>query len=105
MSSVFSSFENITADLLGKVARLRKRREMRDALRRLRETPDGKLVIDWLLRESGVTRPVAHEDPYKAQFAEGKRHLGMSLLTLMTSEDPSNLIAELERDPAMRNQK
>lgn len=105
MSSVFSSFENLAADLMGRVARLNKRRQMRDALRRLRETPDGKLVIEWLLRESGVTRPVAHEDPYKAQFAEGKRHLGMSLLTLMTSEDPSNLIAELERDPAMRNQK
>lgn len=105
MSSVFSSFENLAAELGGKIARLNKRRQMRDALRRLRETPDGRLVIDWLLRESGVTRPVAHEDPFKAQFAEGKRHLGMSLLTLMTSEDPSNLIAELERDPAMRNQK
>lgn len=105
MSSVFSSFENAAEQLLGKIGRLRKRREMRDALRRLRETPDGKLVIDWLLRETGVTRPAAHEDPFKAQFAEGKRHIGMSVLTLMTSEDPSNLIAELERDPAMRNQK
>lgn len=93
--SLYSNFKD-------RIAWMRRRRDMRETLRRLYATPDGKAFLDQLFRDTGVTRPRVSKDPYEIAFNEGKRHVGMSYLQLLTSEDPSHLISKMESDPSSK---
>lgn len=75
-----------------------RRKRVKQALDRLSRDPDFKIVIDWLMQESGVTRPKYSKDPTEIVWNESKRHLVMSILNLMARDSSDAFIEELEKE-------
>jgi hypothetical protein len=77
----------------------RRRQRFRTVLKALLATPEGEEFFRQFLRDAGVTRPKVSRDPLEISFNEGKRHLAMSYLNILSSDDMSELIARMENDP------
>lgn len=73
------------------------------ALRNIYDTPDGKIFFEELLRHTGVTQPVFSKDPMEIQWNEGRRHLAMSYLTMISQNDPDSLKGRLEEMKQQEN--
>lgn len=86
--------------------RLRQRKRFRDALVHLRTTqPDVfDTIIDTLMAECHVTAPAMFTDDVRLREAEGRRKLGMSILKLLSEDDPQALIDRMERYQKELNQ-
>ncbi len=78
--------------------RLITKRQLKEDLTNILETPEGKRFFEVLLRECHVTRPVFHSDDSKLREAEGRRRFAMSLLTLVSQDNPQALIERLEKE-------
>jgi hypothetical protein len=78
--------------------RLITKRQLKEDLTNILETPEGKRFFEVLLRECHVTRPVFHSDDAKLREAEGRRRFAMSLLTLVSQDNPQALIERLEKE-------
>jgi len=78
--------------------RLKKRRQMRDDLQTILETPHGERFFKQFLKDCGVTRSRFSHDPYEITAAEATRRLAMSYLHLLGKEDPQHLINIIEED-------
>ena len=75
-----------------------RRKRVKQALDRLSRDPDFKTVLEWLMQESGVTRPKYSKDPTEIVWNESKRHLVMSILNLMARDSSDAFIEELEKE-------
>lgn len=73
-------------------------KKVKQALDRLSRDPDFKLVLEWLMQDSGVTRPKYSKDPTEIIWNESKRHLVMSILNLMARDSSDAFIEELEKE-------
>jgi hypothetical protein len=80
------------------LANLKARRQFREDLISMVETPAGERFFKRFLRDCGVTHPKFTADPQVTAFNEGKRHLAMSYLNLMGRDDPQNLIDIIEQE-------
>jgi hypothetical protein len=74
------------------IQRLQDRRNFRDALEKLLATDHGKLFFRRFLRDCNVVNPKFSMDPMKTAYNEGKRHLAMSYLSVLSQDDPQALI-------------
>ena len=83
---------------LNALDRLKKRRQMRDDLQTILETPHGERFFKQFLKDCGVTRARFSHDPYEIVAAEATRRLAMSYLHLLGKEDPQHLINIIEED-------
>lgn len=80
--------------------RLREKRQLREDLLHILDTPQGERFWKAFLRHANVTRPVFHTEPTAMAHAEGKRHLAMSYISLIAGDDPQYLINQIEKDHA-----
>lgn len=80
------------------ITKLKARRDFREALEIILETDSGKVFFKQFLKDSNVSRPTFHKDPYDSAFHEGRRHLAMSYLNLLGREDPQHLINIIESE-------
>ena len=84
--------------ILTSLDRLKKRRQMRDDLTSILDTPHGQRFFKQFLKDSGVTRSRFSHDPYEITAAEATRRLAMSYLHLLGKEDPQHLINIIESE-------
>jgi hypothetical protein len=75
---------------------LKERVKLKEDLTTILETPAGMRFFRVLLRECHVTRPVFHSDNNKLRESEGRRRFAMSLLALISEDDPQKLINKIE---------
>ena len=78
--------------------RLKTRRQMRDDLQSILDTPHGERFFKQFLKDCGVTRSRFSHDPYEIVAIESTRRLAMSYLHLLGKEDPQHLINIIEQD-------
>jgi len=78
--------------------RLKARRQMRDDLQSILDTPHGERFFKQFLKDCGVTRARFSHDPYEIVAIESTRRLAMSYLHLLGKEDPQHLINIIEQD-------
>ena len=78
--------------------KLLEKRQLKEDLTHIIETPHGERFFKMLLRECHVTKPVFHSDTNKLRECEGRRRFAMSLLTLLSQDDPQKLIDRLEEE-------
>lgn len=78
--------------------KLLEKRQLKEDLTHIIETPHGERFFKMLLRECHVTKPVFHSDTNKLRECEGRRRFAMSLLTLLAQDDPQKLIDRLEEE-------
>jgi len=83
---------------LHSLERLKARRQMRDDLQTILETPHGERFFKQFLKDCGVTRSRFSLDPYEITAAEATRRLAMSYLHLLGKEDPQHLINIIEEE-------
>ena len=83
---------------LNSLQKLIEKRKLKEDLTHIIETPQGQRFFKVLLRECHVTRPVFHTDDAKLRECEGRRRFAMSLLTLLSQDDPQQLIDRLEAE-------
>ena len=74
------------------------KRQLKEDLTHILETPQGQRFFEVLLRECHVTKPVFHSDDSKLREAEGRRRFAMSLLTLVSQDNPQSIIDRLEKE-------
>ena len=74
------------------------KRQLKEDLTHILETPQGQRFFEVLLRECHVTNPVFHSDDSKLREAEGRRRFAMSLLTLVSQDNPQSIIDRLEKE-------
>tara|TARA_R100000234_G_scaffold115328_1_gene91220 strand:- start:244 stop:510 length:267 start_codon:yes stop_codon:yes gene_type:complete len=74
------------------------KRQLKEDLTHILETPQGQRFFEVLLRECHVTKPVFHSDDSKLREAEGRRRFAMSLLTLVAQDNPQAIIDRLEKE-------
>jgi hypothetical protein len=77
---------------------LRRKQQFREDLQLILESDHGKRFFTAFLRDCNVTKPRFHKDPMEMAAVEGKRHLAMSYLYLLSQDDPQNLINILEQE-------
>lgn len=67
--------------------------------RTLFSTPEGKRVLQHILRVSGVSRPKFTVDPNESLWNEAQRHLALSIFRQVHSSDqlPEYLVEELNK--------
>lgn len=70
--------------------------EFQSALRNIYNTPDGKIFFRDFLKHTGVTSPRFTRDPYEMQWNEGRRHLAMSYLSILSQDNAEALIRQIE---------
>ena len=80
------------------IQKLITKRQLKEDLTHILETPQGQRFFEVLLRECHVTRPIFHSDDSKLREAEGRRRFAMSLLTLVSQDNPQALIERLEKE-------
>lgn len=68
------------------------------ALRALYETDDGKVFFEEMCNHCGVTRPQFTKDPIETAWNEGRRHLAMSYLKILSLDDVDSLKLRMEND-------
>jgi len=78
------------------IERLREKKELREDLMAIMETPHGQRFFKTFLRHCNVTRTTFSNDPMKIVADEATRRLAMSYLTLLGQDDPQNLINLIE---------
>lgn len=74
------------------------KRQLKEDLTHILETPQGQRFFEVLLRECHVTKPVFHTDEAKLREAEGRRRFAMSLLTLVAQDNLQAIIDRLEKE-------
>jgi hypothetical protein len=84
--------------LMTTLERLKQKRQIRDDLTAIMETPHGKRFFKQFLKDCGVTRSRFSLDPYEITAAEATRRLAMSYLHLLGRDDPQHLINIIEED-------
>jgi hypothetical protein len=84
--------------LMTTLERLKQKRQIRDDLTAIMETPHGKRFFKQFLKDCGVTRSRFSLDPYEITAAEATRRLAMSYLHLLGKDDPQHLINIIEED-------
>lgn len=80
------------------LANLKARRQFREDLLTLTQTPAGERFFKRFLRDCGVTKPRFTTDTQQTAFNEGRRHLAMSYLNLMGQDDPQSIIDIIEQE-------
>lgn len=80
------------------IAKLRERRELRQALNTIYATPEGKIFFKYFLKHCNISKPVLERDPYKIVANESVRRLGMSYLDLMGRDDPDHLLESIQAE-------
>lgn len=83
---------------LNPLAKLRQRQQLKEDLTHIIETPQGKRFFEMMMRECHVTKPVFHADTNKLRECEGRRRFAMSLLSLLSQDNPQILINMLEEE-------
>ncbi len=78
------------------IKKLHKKKQLRDDLLSILETPEGKRFFTVLLKECHVTKPVFHTEEAKLRECEGRRRLAMSFLSVLGQDDPQSLINQIE---------
>jgi len=81
---------------LGAIRRLKDKRELREALKGILDTEDGKLFWKHFLKHCHITQSVFDGDPYKIVEKESLRRLAMSYLHLIAKDNPDYLLEQLE---------
>ena len=71
---------------------------LRHDLLEILKTPAGKRFFKQFLRDCNVTRPVFHASNEKLREYEGRRRLAMTYLTLVSGDDPEQLINRIEQE-------
>ena len=85
--------------------KLRERKEFRDVLQRIYDTPDGKLFFSYFLRHCHITRSQFENDPYRIVEQESLRRLAMSYLHILGRSDSDLLLEELQAEFDQHQQK
>lgn len=76
----------------------RRARGIADAYRRLYRTPDGKAVIDDILRDAGIFDvSTVRGDPYMTHFNDGRRAVGLGVIEKMRWSEPELIALAEER--------
>lgn len=73
--------------MIDKLLELARRRRLRQAYRRVFDSPDGEMVLSDMLRRSGVTAPRFTKDPIESAFFEGQRHFVLSVFRFVHTSD------------------
>lgn len=79
----------------------RKKHDEFQAIRRVFDTEDGKVLLRILMKECGInTLSAQDDDTHGTYFREGKRSVGLAFLTIinMTDEELAKLLIE-EKPP------
>lgn len=85
------------------VERLREKKELREDLEAILETPHGQRFFKMFLRHCNVTRATFSNDPMKIVADEATRRLAMSYLQLLGKDDPQHLITMIEDETNQRH--
>lgn len=85
-------------EFAARVRVMHKKKEFQSSLKRLVETPDGKVFFEQFLRDCGVTRPKIARDPQEIAWNESKRHLAVSYLNILARNDMDHLVLRMEEE-------
>jgi hypothetical protein len=85
------------------VQRLREKKELREDLEAILETPHGQRFFKVFLKHCGVTRSTFSNDPMKIVADEATRRLAMSYLQILGKDDPQHLITMIEDENNQRH--
>lgn len=84
--------------MIPNIRKIRERINLRNDLKHIISTPEGKRFFDTFLRHCNVTNPVFYKDPNEATAAEARRRLAMSYLSLIADTNTDKLVSILEEE-------
>lgn len=67
------------------------------------ETPDGKRLLRYLMKISGMTRPKIITDPNLLLLRQGQQHIVLTILNIMRS-DPNIILEQIEEQLRQQNE-
>lgn len=74
------------------------RAKLREAARQLMHTPEGRVLLRWLLDISRVLSADYSEASGALYFMQGQRSVGLALLRLVTDVDAAHLAALIDKE-------
>lgn len=75
----------------------RKQRRYQYLLKFLYEIPEFKEWLEIFCKQCNVTKPVFHKDEKEILWAESRRHLAMSILSMLGQDDIHHIIERIEQ--------
>jgi hypothetical protein len=81
---------------------LEERLHLKKAVESLFESEDGKVVLRYLCKISGLTRPQITTDPNVLLLRQGQQHIVLTILNIM-AKDPQTIIDQITE--SLKNEK